>query len=462
MSNRFKDFDPYKSDVSEIKWYLKTVFSKKKTKKNFKVYENLVILETRYTDLIRDIIDDIPRLGYWKDCNFLILASKKYQNKGLENYIINSLVDTIDEDIEKKNNGKKITKLAKWLPREASSFNKKTKFILTFVDILIKKRNANIPNHRSSKMKYYRKIKTELNEYLGNHEGIIANKDFENIDFEKIGPACLKNNHDLFIQNDISRERLEKYYYDRYIQLNLWDFIRKVYNKDRQVYNDFMKDMFIKVWKDNIQNGKYYEDVAFVTKRGINFENDILIINLCDEMFHYLRVITIYSIYLLFNSDNTYVIEDDKIVKVNITNKDNIFDMIADLSLYMCNDNNISSFTPEFLEKINGRKVLMFTYDYNPIENYNNTLYWTLNKENRQKLSRKNNVLMCNPGNRKIKKYDTYKIISNIINTSKELKDTQKEKDEYYNFMMNKIKYMFFLLIAMIFLMLMIYDTINN
>ena len=125
-------------DVDKVKLYLAESFSKRKPKKSNKLYINLCNIYNLYPNLIENILNDISKLGYYKDYFHILYFSTNYK---LNNYIYNLVISQIKSDLENLEPGKKISTLGKWLPSEGSKINKKINFIDKFNSLFWEKEN---------------------------------------------------------------------------------------------------------------------------------------------------------------------------------------------------------------------------------------------------------------------------------------------------------------------------------
>src|SRR6266567_1453470 len=116
-------------DAPFIKSYLEKEFRFRRTKKNKALYINVSIIFQEYPDTIKEILDNILSLGYYKDYFYVLMFSR---NPELDQYIYGIIIGQLRYDQINLKNNKKISTLGKWLPREDSKINKKCNFIDKF------------------------------------------------------------------------------------------------------------------------------------------------------------------------------------------------------------------------------------------------------------------------------------------------------------------------------------------
>ena len=126
-------------DIELVKEYLKFSFRQRKAKKDYKLYINICRIFDVYPDTIKELLDNIPTLGYYKDYFYVLKFSR---NATLSKYIYDIVVKQLKIDMQhiKSKQNDKITTLGKWLPRETSKINKETNFIDNFTEIFYIKR----------------------------------------------------------------------------------------------------------------------------------------------------------------------------------------------------------------------------------------------------------------------------------------------------------------------------------
>lgn len=219
-------------DKEYVNNYLSVVFRRRCRKKSDNVYHNLCNIYNYFPETICGIIDNFPKLGYYKDYFFLLLISK---NQSLNDYIYNIIVKQIKQDVENLTKGFPITTLGKWLPREKSKLN--NGFIDRFNSIYFHQ----IRDKRHARAQY-RHLKTRLNVAIGTLETKMCAQDYANIDFEKVSPYALRRNQQALLKHDASRNALNIHNHKTLSKMSISTFAREIVNKDYPI------DMIMQVW----------------------------------------------------------------------------------------------------------------------------------------------------------------------------------------------------------------------
>src|SRR5579885_2376372 len=105
---KFKNilYDHELENVNIVKEYLTFSLNKRKPKKDFKFYINICKIYNFYPNTICDILDNIPKLGYYKDYFFILFFSR---NENLNNYIYKIIINQIKKDVDNFNKKQKIS-----------------------------------------------------------------------------------------------------------------------------------------------------------------------------------------------------------------------------------------------------------------------------------------------------------------------------------------------------------------
>lgn len=384
------------NDPIKLKEYVINTFRNKRTKKPFGVYINIANSYDEYPETIKDIVINLYSIGYWKDYLLLLLASN---NLELNNFIYNYLVDTLKQDIKNDKLGENISTLAKWLPRENSKFNKKLDFVNKFNSIMY----PNIKN-RIHAHKMYRLTITDLNKKLGTGEIKLCEKKYDEIDFEKLSPICFKNNYKKFLQHDQCKENMKNYLLKTTSQLNLYNFIRKIFLQD---LDDFMKNIYKEVYNNNLVT--YYMDLPFDKTL---LEKNNLYVDLSALMFKDHKIIAVIGACLLKseldNNDNTnntciYILCNNP---YKLTLSGDIFNKINTI-INSCNPVKKVDITPNSIVVT----VIENMVNYN---NGPNIFFWVINNG----ITSTNNTIMWDPI---CKPNKTKEIVGKILDESTEL-----------------------------------------
>ena len=145
----------------------------------------------------------VTPLGVTYEVNFSVLTCVYFilyilsltRHKSLINDIYNIIIDKFRTDIHKHNNDKRISTLAKWLPREKSSFDRQLDFLKNFTDKLY-------PGMaKSAAYKLYRNHIVTLSKKLNITETLISTKKFDEIVFENVPTVCLRRNMKTFLKH---------------------------------------------------------------------------------------------------------------------------------------------------------------------------------------------------------------------------------------------------------------------
>jgi hypothetical protein len=150
---------------------------------------------------IKELIYAIPEYGRWKDVFDLyeILLSTFAHSQFLHNCIkiIERMVaDQLASDITNMGDGKPISLLAKWAPRENCS-NKSRKLVARA-----------LVSSLGMSQKWYRQKLSKLNKYLRTLEVKASEKQWDKIDYESVPSKANLKYKDAFLRNDRKR-RLE-------------------------------------------------------------------------------------------------------------------------------------------------------------------------------------------------------------------------------------------------------------
>lgn len=136
------------------------------------------------------------------------------RNVHLINDIYDIMVDKFRYDIYQNQKSKPISTIAKWLPREKSSYDTQLDFINKFTD----KMYPGMSKGRAFKL--YRTTASELSKKLNITETYIAEKDFAKINFRKVPVVCLRRNMNLFLSHAETKERLLVYLNKKFVDVS--------------------------------------------------------------------------------------------------------------------------------------------------------------------------------------------------------------------------------------------------
>ncbi len=232
-------------DNDAIKQYIIKAFDRKHgPKKTYRFYLTLAQLYSRYTDTIQQLICTVPKWGYRKDFLYLLAAAKKKKVYAMTEFIYDHIVVELKKDIEKYHNEEKISTLAKWLPREGTSFDK----LLNFVEKICKLLYPGVL--RLTARARYRKLIIGLSKYIGITEQHLCAKEYDKLEFEHIPKVCYKKNFNTFKseKHPESRKRFKEYLLGKYNRYSLSGLVSLVFSKD---LSEFERDIIDSIWEKN-------------------------------------------------------------------------------------------------------------------------------------------------------------------------------------------------------------------
>jgi hypothetical protein len=441
--NNLKEIKEF-NNFSELKEYYVTVYKTRKTKKSFDTYKNIVSSYLTYPETVKEIIKSMHYMGYWKDYFLLLVALKSahdhdHNNNNnnnnnkldeLKQFIYTFLVDTLKADMHNNNINNKTTTLAKWLPREKRGFDKK----LDFVDYFNKIMFPNIKNKIIAR-KMYRNIVANLNKKLDTTEIKLCAKQYNDINFSKISPICFKKYYNKFLNYPTCRANMKEYLVNNLINLNVWQFINKLYLKD---FDDFTKEVYLEVWEKNKES--FYKNLPINTDFLAKCK---LFINLSSSIFSDNNINIVIAVTLLkselnelnelnklnkLNKLNNIYVLSKKPYQLNLTG--NIFDKINTIISNCC-----CYTTPNILDTSLYDNATILTFnDKNIIDNIIdknivgiNIFYWNIGSLDNYEIIRKNNNLMV------LNNKPVYKKKSNAAEKIDQILTTYTNDNTYYN-----------------------------
>ncbi len=428
------------NDKKSVKEYLEYAFRIRRSKKNTQIYLNLCKIYEIYPNTIHQILDNIPKLGYFKDYFFLLFFSK---NENMNQYIYNIIVKTMTNDINNLASGKEISTLGKWLPREKSSINKQCNFIDKFNKMFFPEIKNKIEARRQ-----YRKLKACINEKLGTIETKICAKQYDLIEYDKAAPYALKKSQRFLKKHDECLFHLDNYETKLLSQLTLSEFTKEIFlNKHNMIkmINTWNQNIFIQSlpFIDNLQNTICIADLSSDTynKNGEFFTIGMLLLvnqisNLDKKIIIGNQMITLDNLDIYENAKNIskyigFCDHIDVVKSYNLGVKENPIDSIIDCLIFVSVKNII--FNIEYL-KTNNIKMLHFI----PCHNTYDVKYFDGSKIFIQSGCKHNKRDNSEPNKN---------FISKITSQSHELKDTKR----FY------LSYIFTLTIIFAFLFLLTY-----
>jgi hypothetical protein len=316
------------NDKTNIKRHIINTYSKKSIKhpkKSFSFYLSVIKLYPCYIDTFVKIINNITDWGYYKDLILLIIASKKENNLDTEQFIYQNIVNNLLIDIEKQKKDQPVSKLAKWLPREGSSFDNKIGFVDNIGEILFPK----IKNKFTRREEYRKKV-ASLNKYIGTLEIFICSKEYDKIDLNIIPGAKLNRYFNKLITDLPTKNRIIEHLKQKYSQFNLIGLVSKCLYKK---INEFEKDIINDIWKSDNDYliEKFLNDNSLVNEI---MESHDIVLDMSKNMFEggllksiILLILTTLDLNkrIIINSYNPFEVNIDKNEKLT-----NIIDKIRD------------------------------------------------------------------------------------------------------------------------------------
>lgn len=268
----FKLNDQYKTilsdeqllDKSFVQEYLEFSFKRRRPEKDPKLYINICKIYTTYPDTIKELLDNINKLGYYKDYFHILKYSKQ---PDLSNYIFDLVTTQIATDIINMKNKTNITTLGKYLPREKSKLNIKINFIDRFNETIFPNQN------QFTARKNYRKLKTEFNKYLGTLESKLSTKQYEDINYNKVSHYALSRNLTVINNHDVAANKLKEYMFNKLKSGSLTYFISCVLS------HEFTEDEINNVWEFN----RFLMDIPSLNNELV--ANSMCIIDLSKDTF---------------------------------------------------------------------------------------------------------------------------------------------------------------------------------
>lgn len=252
------------NNIETVKNYLQYSFRNRKPKKDYKLYINICKIYNSYPNTIKDLLNNIPTLGYYKDYFYILMFSR---NQNLDKIIYDIVIDQLNQDLGNLKNKKEISTLGKWLPRENSKINKQCNFIDKF--------NIQFFPHATDKFnarRKYRKLKTMLNEKLGTLEAKMCTNRLSEINFNKVSYMALERNKEALMKHDECRDKMDLHETEVLKKMTLSEFTRELIINKRPI------DKMVNLW----QNNRFRMEVPYLDKM---IANSVCIIDLSKDTF---------------------------------------------------------------------------------------------------------------------------------------------------------------------------------
>lgn len=379
------------NDAGKIKEYVLERFSKRTgPQKSVSFYKTLVGLYESMPDVILELVDTIPKWGYWKDYFMILLYSESDE---LNNYIYELLIDQLNDDYDNYtfNKASNISMLAKWIPRQGKSFDKKYGFVNEICRRMYPDSNLNVAKTK------YRKMVSTLNKHLGTPEIYLCSKEYEKIDFNKVPSRCLHRNMKSFLGNDVTKAKLQTHLFKKYVALDFKGFMDKIIFKNS---SDFEKGILLSVW--NINNLDYADQIEALI--GVNIKKSDVLIDTSKTMYDSkLLSISIGLALLAAYFGNKIIINAYDPYQLKI-NQFKLFETIDDIS-QECAYSEKMNYNKVIQDGMltNGNSLIVITnkpYTHESYDSNVKTTYWHLTDDTKKmSTSNPNSKLMVKSGN---------------------------------------------------------------
>ena len=388
------------------KYVINTIRRSNKSTKPYKYYLYLSQLYAIYPKLVEELVTKIPEYGCWKEIFVLLIANN---DLNLNSFIYKMLETQINLDLLNFSKNKQISLLAKWIPRQQSSFDKKLNFVTNMCKQLYNNKYDNFLTAR----KAYRKTVSQLNSYLGTPEIKLCNKNLQDIDFNKVSSGCLQKHYKSFLKNNISKANLERFLFNKFAKLNFLEISELIFkHKDSdEFYKKVISDVF------DINTNLY---VNFIKNNlNINIKTVDVILDLSKTVYDSSLINFALSAAVIASKfNNNIIINAYKPYNIVLNNNlyDNIKKIISECNFF----EKINLEAIEELKLTKSKKLLIVT-SLDRVNTGNNIYYldnelleYYENKENKE-----------NKSIRDVRQENNIKIVKDILNNSQELKNTK-------------------------------------
>lgn len=333
-----------------IETFLFKTFKNKKNKKNISDYEQLVMIYEVKPYIIIDVFKNIEVLGYWKDIFYCLQAANNLinRNKDVKSFIYFAyefINYTIEEDLKKFRNKKNISSLAKWMPRENRSFDRKLNFVDNFTAYRYKKYMNNVDSQNLVKRKKeYRLMISELNKYLGTGEINFSNKSImHEADFNKMTYSCIIKNRSKILSNEILVDKYKSYLTSNANNYTFWEMNNYILNIIDNPDYDFERNVVRDVFRNKVDD--YVSEAAVII--DLNYPINI-IANMSKEIatnctfFRY--IIGVLALAKYKNSNNRIFSMGKARDIFLVQNASDIFDIVNVIKMNICPNKYIDKY----------------------------------------------------------------------------------------------------------------------
>ena len=318
----------------------------------------------KYPDILYNNIDKIVNNGRWDDLfylfpnmvrlynisyvnkNFLtdITQDKLDHSKEIQEKIVDYVCNNLLKEFQNFSKGLDISTLAKWMPSENSSFNRK----YSIVNTICEKLNISLQDYRVIYI-------TPMRKYLNICENYMCNNDWKYINYSKLSKNTMKKYSNAFKRHDFTR--YNKYKKENKKMLNIkkpYIIINNYFDKILKNYTKIQKDPLLEIeWHENkeiILNHMLTDYIVITDTSGNMYkttDNDIRYIS-------YAIVLSILSANNLKGelTNKIYTFTDNGVNTINI--QENILSNIVNIRMSFTQIPNLNS----IIQNINNIKHL--------------------------------------------------------------------------------------------------------
>jgi hypothetical protein len=258
-------------------------------KQKYKKYRQILAMWYKHQQKMIPIITNLHKYASFKSYFYLMTITG---NRYLENIIFGTLMNILKDDIQKYKQGKEISNLAKWMPKEGSFFDRKLNFVNRFVRKFYKIKTERDIQHLDSFKKIYRETLVMLKEKLDLIECALCQQK-ANINFNNMSNKSINKYFNHFFNDDAQRDKFINFMKCRYIGMET-EILKHVW--DENVIHDKDKEIINEIW--NLVKFKYFNQVENKIKNKKNYNDDNININ--DDLDNFL----LYSVYNEYKNGN--------------------------------------------------------------------------------------------------------------------------------------------------------------
>ena len=146
-----------------IKIIIQCTHYKGNEKQKQKKYRQILSLWYKYPREMDQIMKNLYKYASFKSYFYLMTITG---NKHFENIIFSTLMNVLLNDIINNKEGKDISNLAKWMPKEGTFFDRKLNFVNRFVKRFYKIKTEQNIQHLDNYKKIYRKTLVMLKQQI--------------------------------------------------------------------------------------------------------------------------------------------------------------------------------------------------------------------------------------------------------------------------------------------------------